>query len=187
MTDITCEKFNVVDKFKTWTYEDVVKYYSLSALPYAVACFNIKGSLNTGNILRTSCCFSAERFFVIGDHRFDRRSCVGSQNYIPIDFLDCTPNPQELDQYLWERGYYSVFIEQGGYDINEINVLPYRNRKPCLIFGNESNGIPEEYLQDAVIYSIPQFGVMRSLNVSSAASICIEKVATKLNARKGKK
>lgn len=183
----TCESFNVRDEYKSWNFTDLVTLYKDTALPFAVACFNVKGSLNTGVILRTACCFSAEKFFVIGEHRFDRRSCVGSQNYIPIDFLDRTPTPVELDEYLWNEGYYSVFIEQGGYPIDEINVLPYRNKKPCLIFGNESNGVPSEFLKDAVVYSIPQYGVMRSLNVSSAASISIEKVATKLHSRKGKK
>jgi tRNA G18 (ribose-2'-O)-methylase SpoU len=42
----------------------------------------------------------------------------------------------------------------------------------CLVFGNESNGLPESFLNsDMKKISIPQLGVLRSFNVSAAAAI----------------
>ena len=65
-------------------------------------------------------------------------------------------------------GYTPVCIEQGGENIKECK-FP---EKPCFIFGNEGDGIPDEILNSCRYkIEIPQFGVLRSLNVSTAAGI----------------
>jgi tRNA G18 (ribose-2'-O)-methylase SpoU len=47
--------------------------------------------------------------------------------------------------------------------------------KPCLVFGSESKGIPQEIVNDsrAEVVAIPQVGVIRSYNVSAAAAIAM--------------
>jgi tRNA G18 (ribose-2'-O)-methylase SpoU len=165
---MSCENYNVQDRFKSFTLEEVQTYAKQSSLPFGVACFNVKGSLNTGTIIRTACCFSAADVFIIGPQRFDRRSLVGSNNYISIAPLD------DINQ-LSSFGYYPVYIEQGGKDLSTFTISS--SLKPCLVFGSESSGIPQTLLENAEHYSITQFGVLRSLNVSAAAAIAINHVA----------
>ena len=178
--EITCEAFNVQDQFKSWRYEDVVEHYRRIALPFAVASINVQGDLNIGNIIRTACVFAARDFFILGRRRFDRRSTVGATNYIPF-----TAGPEELtvenlNFFLNERGYRPVFIEQGGANINRFNWND--DLLPCLIMGAENGGVPAELISpNDPVYSIEQYGVMRCLNVSSAAAIAISVVASRFN------
>ena len=50
---------------------------------------------------------------------------------------------------------------------------------PVLIFGNETNGIPKKLIEICKningfkVLSIPQFGALKSLNVSNSASIVL--------------
>ena len=77
--------------------------------------------------------------------------------------------------------YTPVFIEQGGTDIREICWKSIH--KPLLIMGNESNGIPSSFIKDVKqmlpetkVVSIPQWSVLRSMNVSVAATIALWEV-----------
>jgi hypothetical protein len=132
---------------------------------------------------------------IIGRKKYDRRSCVGAQNYARIERYRDLPydNPDELKKFFSSRGYYPVFIEQGGqtipcYDFSEIakNIMLSKystevsdnqhNLKPCFIMGSESSGIPKKFMEifdNKHIYSIVQPGILRSLNVASAFSIII--------------
>lgn len=177
----TCEGYNVADNFKSWSYNDVKKYYNQHSLPFSVGIFNVRGSLNAGIIIRTACAFHAKDFFVFGDHRYDKRSCVGSHNYINVHNYLNPETPEELCVILKERNYYPVLIEQGGFDIDFFQPETQNDLMPCLIFGSESHGIPQEFIDQIWTYSIRMKGVIRSLNVSSAASIVIEKVSNKLS------
>jgi tRNA G18 (ribose-2'-O)-methylase SpoU len=158
-----CNDFNVKDCFKNYTLNQLQQYVKENTRPFGVGIFNLKGSLNTGNIIRTAAAFSAADFFIIGNRQFDRRSLVGAGNYINVVYME----EYNID-IINSLGYYPVFIEQGGKDINTF--IP--KGKPLLIFGNEATGIPEKYLTEEH-YSITQTGVIRSLNVSSAAAIAI--------------
>jgi len=77
-----------------------------------------------------------------------------------------------------------VFIEQGGQDIREVCWKQISN--PLLILGNESNGIPRNFIKDVkqgipttIVVSIPQWSIMRSMNVSVAACIAMWEVSKK--------
>jgi tRNA G18 (ribose-2'-O)-methylase SpoU len=75
-------------------------------------------------------------------------------------------------------GLQPVLVEQGGTALEEMNFKPFiRGEKPvCLIMGSESHGIPKEWLEalkGEPRVSISQYGLIRSLNVSIAASIVL--------------
>ena len=183
----TCMDFNVADEFKSLQLDQVQAYQKKNCLPYSIGLLNLKGGLNIGNIIRTAVIFGAERVYIIGRKRFDRRSTVGAQNYVDLKFIekdvnDETQQTKILDEIFCD-GYTPSFIEQGGYDINCANF--YYSPKQCLIFGEEAVGIPRSmmthnYLYGGEIFSIPQVGVLRSLNVASAAAIVMNKVAMDL-------
>jgi hypothetical protein len=84
------------------------------------------------------------------------------------------------------QGFTLVFLEQGGTDINEVRWNTVEN--PLLILGNETTGIPKDFIKQSVnciFVSIPQHSVMRSMNVAMAASIAIweiNKIKDKVNA-----
>ena len=177
----TCEGYNVKDEYKSWLYENVKSEYRNNSYPFGVGIFNVRGSLNAGIIIRTACGFNAKDFFVFGDHRYDRRSCVGSHNYIPVHSNIDPQTPNELTQYLSSKGYYPVLIEQGSVDIKHFNPEKLNGLMPCLIFGSESHGIPEEFCYTCLTYSIEMKSVIRSLNVSSAAAIAIHAISSKFS------
>jgi tRNA(Leu) C34 or U34 (ribose-2'-O)-methylase TrmL len=58
--------------------------------------------------------------------------------------------------------------------------------KPLLVMGNESTGIPRDFMRkvcsampDACVISIPQWSVLRSLNIASAATIAMWELRSK--------
>lgn len=193
----TCENYNVRDEYKSMTYNEVAAEQKKLSLPYAAAVMNVQGDLNVGVVMRSATLFGAERFFVLGKRKWDRRSAVGCHNYIEVHAV---PAPIEdgviprdvLDELCLFYGYYPVFVEQGGYDLQDTvfmhgsyllrrSILQNTTRKPLFIFGNEQHGISKSYINGDLTVSIEQTGVMRSLNVSAAASIVLHRVYTQLN------
>lgn len=175
------EYWNIRDDLKGKTSDEIQAAVRASQLPFSVAAFNITGDLNLGVIMRTAVLFGAKNFYIIGRKRYDRRSTVGAHHYINIDHID--PDETDPRHYLDRRGQMPIFVEQGGTDFRRVDARIYRMvhaKTPCFIFGNEGMGIPPEYLKGSLVMSIPQRGVLRSLNVAASAAIIIEHFAHQL-------
>ena len=175
-----CSAFNIRDDLKPLTLDKVKEIQRAASLPFSVAALNLCGNLNLGMMIRSAVLFGAEKFYIVGKKRYDKRSTVGAHNYIDLQFVECDP---ETDPYvcldILQKDYNVFLIEQGGTDINHMDFGSYD--KSCFIFGTESNGIPQAILDlNLSRCSIHQVGVLRSLNVSAAASIVMHKVATDL-------
>lgn len=173
---------NVLNNLKDKTVEELKAISAADRLPFAVGLMNIQYDLNIGNIIRTAHCMGAERVFVFGNAKMDSRACVGSQNYIEIIKVK-TENDDSLLQKFAEAmiqyEYYPWMIDKTpisiGFDI--VGEYYIQGQRPCLIFGNENGGIPEDILNiSRNHYHIDQLGVIRSLNVSSAAAIVLHKM-----------
>lgn len=167
--------FNVRSEYQHLPVEELRAIARTRQLPYAVALANITGDLNTGVIIRTACVLGAERVFIFGKRKYDRRSTVGAHNYIELEYFE-----SETEQFDWRElihtirinGYTPVIIEQGGAPLYEFT--PAQLALPaCLIMGSEECGIPVEVCRDELCYTIPQPGILRSLNVSTAAGIAM--------------
>lgn len=170
----------------SWNVHDALKGKTVPELNqlqpklgYAVAAFNVEKGLNIGSMIRTSVCFGADEFFIIGKKKYDKRSTVGAQNYIKINKLA----QDEFLFYLKENGYYPVFIEtNGGNLVDHKARLAFLPGKACFVFGSESEGIPSEiindnsFFPDKYVYRIQQFGVLRSLNVAVSLGIVLHSV-----------
>ena len=142
---------------------------------------NLAGDLNVGMIMRTACIMGAERLIIFGRRRYDKRSTVGAQNYIPVARIaglndDLTFDVEAFDATMLRWNYQPVFIETGG---NSIDATDWKSisPKPCLVFGNEGQGIPDYIMRDYMRVSIDQRGVLRSLNVAVAAGIACHEVS----------
>lgn len=173
--------FNVIDAYKNLPLEKIKEIADAHRLPFAVSLANITGDLNTGVIIRTACVFGAEKVFIFGRRKYDRRSTVGAHHY--IDVLAHTTIQGPNDEFDWDimlqtiriNGYTPILIEQGGQPLNTMKVELYSPL--CLVFGAEDTGIPKQVCDSEICYSIPQPGILRSLNVSTAAGIAISHVA----------
>lgn len=175
--------WNVRDECRGLSVEEIRTNHQ-PKLGFAVALMNVDGGLNIGSIIRTSVIFGADVVYIVGKRRFDRRSTVGSHNYIRMEFIDDDVN--KFHETVTNDGYNPICIEQGGQSIydpsifivngmtqeSKYNEFQYLNR-PCIMFGSEKEGISQSYLDRYPSYSIPQLGCMRSLNVASAAAIVI--------------
>lgn len=180
--------WNVHDDLKGRSLESLRSYQTNDSLPFGVCVVNLHGDLNVGIILRTAALTGARNVFVFGRKGYDKRSTVGANKYLNVQFIDGMVDDYTVDHVefhlrLFESGYYPVFIEQGGTPLSEYdwNHHPLDGFLPCVVMGNEANGIPESLMRsnDAVV-SIEQRGVIRSFNVSSAASIVLYDISQKI-------
>ena len=174
--ETTMYDFNVHDHLKNYDVPTLKDITDRDRLPFAVCIINLVGDLNTGIIIRTANLMGAEKVFVFGRRRYDRRSTVGSHNYVDVVQAggfddDGYVDPVKFHKLMTENNYTPVMIETGGACISTFSTDKI-DKKPCLVFGNEGEGIHPDILRQGKIYSIPQRGVIRSLNVSSASYIC---------------
>lgn len=169
-------EFNVADDFRHLSLPDLRILSATRALPYAVAMANVTGDLNMGVIVRSACILGAERVYMFGRRKYDRRSTVGAHHYIPIVHVEMDWEDgidwDAMLRALRVDGYTPVLIEQGGEPLYTWNVALTPGRV-CLVMGPERDGIPEDVVVNERCYSIPQPGILRSLNVSTAASIAM--------------
>jgi tRNA G18 (ribose-2'-O)-methylase SpoU len=174
--------FNVHDHYKDLSVEDLKLISNATRLPYAVCLLNLEYDLNIGNCIRTAHIFGAERVFIFGRRRYDLRSTVGANHYTNIvkyDFDELTNDEvicTQFENMVSEYSLYPLLIDKtiNSRDISDSHVYtkPYA-KTPCLVFGNENSGIPTCLTDKYLCFHIPQRGVIRSLNVASAAAVAM--------------
>jgi tRNA G18 (ribose-2'-O)-methylase SpoU len=183
--------FNVRDEFKNMTVSELRMRYNASAYDYTVCALNVEGDLNVGMMIRTASLMGAREFIVFGRRRIDNRSMVGADNYIPLTKIDglCSDGTLDISKFHAEmkhRNLRPIFVEHGGTPLQDmdwtVNESPLFGSELCLVFGNESTGIPAELLTDSrTVVSIPQTGILRSLNVAAAASMVMWDYVSKMH------
>ncbi len=173
---IKTTSFNVREEFRTLPVDELQTIAKEHSLPFAIALANVTGDLNTGTTIRTACAMGAERVFIFGKRKYDRRSTVGAHHYIDV----VAPDPPNGEDFDWDAamqtirlyGYTPVCIEQGGLPLYtcDVSMIP---PPPCLVVGAESTGIPRSVWSKELCYEVPQPGIIRSMNVSAAAAIAL--------------
>lgn len=170
-------KYNVHGPFQSMSTEQVRGIATALALPVTLMLFNVNGDLNIGMAIRTAAILGCSDVYVVGRRKYDRRSEVGAKNYIAIQrrpSVDC--------EFFKENRLVPVLIEQGGASLENYSfksLLPGRlepGYRVVFIVGSEADGLPEDFMQSLAPcpkISISQYGVMRSFNVSIAASIVL--------------
>jgi tRNA G18 (ribose-2'-O)-methylase SpoU len=193
--------FNVHDEYKDKTIDELKKISDNDRLPFSVCLFNLEYDLNIGNCVRSAHLLGARNVYVFGRHRVDARAAVGAKNYTNIirhtfdKPEDMTDN--EIAREFWkmkmEQDIFPIFIEKTttsksindmtDYLISSTILKNISNVNICLIVGNENRGIPNCILDKYFypVFHIPQFGVIRSFNVASAASISMYELSKSLN------
>lgn len=167
------------DENLSWNVRDELKGLSVPEIMdhrmdygHSIAIENLTGSLNVGAIIRSAEIFGVSEIYIIGKRRYDRRSTVGAHNYIDIIYVDSV---MEIPQTRYLIGCENDYAGRSRplYDAEEwINA----NLNPdCVfLFGSESEGLSKETLDHCdVLVSLPQTGVLRCLNVASAAAVIL--------------
>ena len=176
MKEPTLLKYNVHKPLQGLSPEKIQRISQATALPVGLMLYNLNGDMNVGMSIRTAVILGCSDVYVVGRKKYDRRSEVGAKNYISIHrFSSIEPS------FFEENKLVPIFIEQGGAPLEEFSFkqfLPGKLEsgwKVVFVMGSESFGLPQNLLKslNAPILSISQYGVMRSLNVSIAASIVL--------------
>jgi tRNA G18 (ribose-2'-O)-methylase SpoU len=183
--------FNVRDELKNLTVPEIKVIHDSDRLPFDVCFFNVEGDLNLSVGIRSASLLGARRVFVFGRKKFDNRGLVGTDKYIDIISVPglkddgVTIDINAFERMVSDYNIHPWLIEHGGYNLYDIKWKFYAesyDESICLVFGNESNGLPQEIIDTYrfTLVSIPQYGVMRSFNVSAAASIVMYEVSKAL-------
>jgi tRNA G18 (ribose-2'-O)-methylase SpoU len=172
---MTAIKYNVHTCFQHHTKERMGEIAHQLALPVHIALLNLDGNMNIAMTVRTAAVLGISDVWILGRRKYDARPEVGAKHYVNVHKVEKIEDPKAFFQGL---GLQPVLVEQGGTALEEMNFKPFiRGEKPvCFIMGSESHGIPKEWLEalkDTPRISISQYGLIRSLNVSIAASIVL--------------
>uniref|UniRef100_A0A4W3JS87 tRNA (guanosine(18)-2'-O)-methyltransferase TARBP1 n=2 Tax=Callorhinchus milii TaxID=7868 RepID=A0A4W3JS87_CALMI len=130
---------------------------------------------NLGGLCRTSEIFGASVLVVnnmhcVNDKQFQALS-VSAEQWMPVIEV----KPAQLVEYLQQKkteGYTIIGVEQTA---NSQDLTQYRfPEKTLLLLGNEREGIPANLIQHLdVCVEIPQYGVIRSLNVHVSGALLV--------------
>ena len=179
-----CVNFPIQDEYKRLTLGEVKNAQKNKSLPFAVASFNLDGSLNVGALIRTAVAFGARKFIMFGIKKYDRRSTVGAHNYIELEKVPFNPDEPNFGLVYDALTCYNVScVELGGQGLNDHNFLEdvTMDKIPLIILGEEQKGIPQELLSKYNRVSIPMQGILRSINVSAAGAIVMNKMMRDLS------
>lgn len=168
-------RYNVHTPLQSLPLEKVQSIARATALPCALMMYNLTGDINVGMAIRTAAILGCSDVFIVGKRKYDRRSEVGARNYLNLWRLS-----EISATFFEENNLVPILVEQGGTPIEEMNFRPYMpaslsGKKVVFVVGSEATGIPTEFIRatKAPIVSISQYGVLRSFNVSIAASIVL--------------
>ena len=143
---------------------------------------SLKCAHNIGTILRLADSLLVKKVFICGNtihmpNRKIKSSSRGAEKWVPYEYVE---DAKEVVSKLKQKGVQIVAVEVTNDSID------YRNFNPkspvCLILGREYDGVSKELLNlsDACIH-LPLLGMANSLNVSTAASVALYDVYSKLD------
>jgi 23S rRNA (guanosine2251-2'-O)-methyltransferase len=152
----------------------VDQFKQVSKLPVCIVLDNVRSLHNVGSAFRTSDAFRIERIFLTGitgtpPHREIEKTALGSTESVEWRHVEKT---EDILRQLKSEGYTIIIIEQTTQSIPLHQFNPDKEKKYCLVFGNEVHGVKEEAvaLGDVAI-EVPQFGTKHSLNISVCLGI----------------
>lgn len=152
----------------------VDEFKQIEKLPVCIVLDNVRSLHNVGSAFRTSDAFKLEKVYLTGitgtpPHREIEKSALGATNSVTWEYVDKT---DVLLRRLRAEQYAIVAIEQTTESRSLESFVPDRNKKYCLVFGNEVRGVSEEAIALAdLALEIPQAGTKHSLNISVCLGI----------------
>jgi len=159
---------NIIDYYKYWQQDAILADLDTKRHNFSILCSNVGHDFNLGSIVRAGNAFLAKEVVIYGRKKYDRRGCVGTQNYTHFKHVRETDNLAAL----FAEFDLVVGIDNipGAEPIEEFEWSP--NVKTLICFGQEQIGLPQEVISKChkLLY-ICQYGSVRSLNVGCASAI----------------
>lgn len=169
---------NLVDKYKGISTEKILEDLKKNRFKYSICIENWQYNYNLGTCIRAANAFGAKEVFYVGKKKIDDRSSVGTKHWVDFKHL------KSLKDLISLKKDYSFVALDNVDGSQEINKFDWPENS-LIILGNEANGISEEVLKISdYVVSIPQFGSVRSLNVTSAAGIAMYSYLQQYNLKK---
>lgn len=150
------------------------EFKEVEKIPVTLVLDNVRSLHNVGSAFRTADAFRIEKIILTGitgtpPHREIQKSALGATESVAWEYAEHT---RDALITLKASGYEIVIIEQTTAS-QPIHVFqPVTDKKYCLVFGNEVEGVSNEAiaLGDRAI-EIPQAGTKHSLNISVCLGI----------------
>ncbi len=157
-----------MDEYFFWTNDLIREDLQKKALPFSVLMGQLQGDMNISSVFRNGNAFGVSEVFYYGKKQYDRRGCVGIQNYTKITHLKSLEDVKKL-----KEKYTFVALEQSPKAI-ELSTFKWPTKPFLIVVGEEGPGIMPDLLElcEQIVY-IKQIGSVRSINVSSASAICM--------------
>lgn len=152
-----------VDEFKT-----------AEKIPVCILLDNVRSLHNVGSAFRTADAFRVEKIYLTGitgvpPHREIEKSALGATSSVAWEYSESATRAVEK---LKAEGYQIVIIEQTTASVALQEAAIDLEKRYCLVFGNEVDGVSEEVIQQGTIaLEIPQTGTKHSLNISVCLGI----------------
>ena len=170
---LTCVKYNVHRCFQHLDPGETREISLAMALPVHLMLFNVDGNMNVAMSIRSAAVLGCSDIWIVGRRSYDARPEVGAKHYIRINKMETLDDPV---RFFRDPGIQPFLVEQGGTPLEEMNFKPHTKAPVCFIMGSESDGIPPGFLEamkGVPRLTISQYGMVRSMNVSIAASIVL--------------
>ncbi|UII28461.1 RNA methyltransferase [Fulvivirga maritima] len=162
----------------------VEEFKEADKLPIVILLDGIRSMNNVGSAFRTSDAFLIKKIYLGGitatpPHREITKTALGATESVDWEHAEDTA---KLVDDLKAEGFEIVAIEQVDESISLDEFKPEKNKKYCLVFGNEVFGVSEEVVAKAdVCVEIPQHGTKHSLNISVSLGITVWDFYNKLS------
>ena len=169
------------DRFKKLKLDELKRvspetFKNQPKIPLIVVLDNIRSLNNIGSIFRTCDAFRIQEVILTGitarpPHREIHKTALGATETIDWQYFESIKNAV---MYVEEQGFSIVPVEQTENSTMMDKIELAKNQKVALVFGNEVEGVSEEYIKSSdLVIEIPQEGTKHSLNVSISAGIVI--------------
>lgn len=151
-----------------------------------VICSQVRDPGNAGTVIRCSDAFGADAVILTqGSVDWTNpktvRSSVGSVFHLPV-----ISGVSLLEALAWasERGLRTLAADAGGRSLADLTDAGELASPTAWVLGNEAHGFtPDELASVDEVVSVPMWGAAESLNLSTAAAICLYASATAQRAR----
>lgn len=165
---------NVVDKYRYWKMEEIVRDLDSKRHPFHVAIENWQHDLNIGSIVRNANAFLASSVHIVGNKRWNKRGAMVTDRYQHVKHHESIEAFVQWSKTAGEGGKAIPIIaidNVPGCQQLETSQLP---GECILLFGQEGPGLSQPALDAADrVLEISQFGSTRSINASAAAAIAM--------------
>jgi tRNA G18 (ribose-2'-O)-methylase SpoU len=159
------------------------EYKAAEKLPVVILLDNVRSLHNVGSAFRTADAFRIEKIYLTGitgqpPHREIQKTALGATESVAWQYLE---SGKELVQQLRSDSYSIIVIEQTTKSVPLQQFQPEANKKYCLVFGNEVDGVSEGIIDHAdLAIEIPQSGTKHSINISVCVGIVTWEFSKKL-------